>query len=69
MSQSIGQISKKIIENQNREREIEDSMATSNLHKNQRISMFTIIECVIIVISGIYQVMALRRFLIEKNMY
>lgn len=69
MSESINRLNRRTIENQGKEREIEDSMATSNLKKNQRISMLTIIECVVIVISGIYQVMALRRFLIDKNMY
>jgi hypothetical protein len=44
-------------------------MAIQNLQKNQRISMLTIIECLVIVLSGVYQVLTLRRFLIDKNLY
>lgn len=69
MSESISHLSQRIIQNQERERQVEDSIAASNIHKNQRISMLTVLECLVIVMSGIYQVLALRRFLIDKNLY
>lgn len=68
-SESIARINKKIVGHQSKEREVEDSLASSSLHKNQRIVTLTVIECLVIVLSGIYQVFALRRFLIEKNLY
>lgn len=40
-----------------------------SLHKGSRIIKITLIECLVIVISGAYQICALRRFLIEKNLY
>jgi hypothetical protein len=39
------------------------------VNKNFRIISLTMIECAVIVLSGIYQVFTLRRFLIDKNLY
>lgn len=42
---------------------------SENVHKNERIYVLTIVECLVIVLSGVYQVFALRKFLIDKNLY
>lgn len=69
VSESVTRLNSRIAENQAKEREVENNISESNLRKNKRITMLTIIECVIIVLSGVYQVLALRKFLIEKNLY
>ncbi len=56
-------------ERQKKEREIEDKLVDLSSHKTERITSITVIECVVIVLSGIYQIFALRRFLIDKNLY
>lgn len=68
-SESMININKHIIKTQVNERELENKLTISNLHKNERIVSLTLIECLVIVLSGVYQVFALRRFLIEKNLY
>lgn len=68
-TEAMTRISKKIISHQGKERELEDALAESNIHENERIISLTLIECLVIVLSGAYQVFALRRFLIEKNLY
>lgn len=40
-----------------------------DLHKSQRVVTLGLIECLVIILSGVYQVCALRKFLIEKNLY
>lgn len=57
------------ISNQKKERELEDKLVDLSLHKGKRIVTITLIECFVIVVSGVYQILALRRFLIEKNLY
>lgn len=64
VSESISKINEQIVIHQTKERDVEDNLASSSLHKNQRIVSLTIIECCVIVLSGVYQVFALRRFLI-----
>jgi hypothetical protein len=65
----MNNINKEIIKNQNKELKLEEKLTISNLNKNERIVSLTLIECLVIVLSGIYQVFALRKFLIEKNLY
>lgn len=57
------------ITSQKRERELEDKLVDLSLHKGTRIIHLTIFECFAILVSGIYQIFALRKFLIEKNLY
>jgi hypothetical protein len=54
---------------QARERKLEDEIVARNIHKTQRIMTLSFVECLVIVLSGVYQVCALRKFLIEKNLY
>ena len=69
VSESIGRLNRKIAEYQGRERGVEDDLTSSSLQKNERIVTLTVVECLVIVLSGVYQVFALRRFLIDKNLY
>ena len=69
VSESISRINEQIAQHQGQERSVEDTLASSSLHKNQRIVTLTVVECCVIVLSGVYQVFALRRFLIDKNLY
>ncbi len=64
VAKELTNLNKAILENQKKERELEDQLVTDNIHKNQRIYTLTLIECLVIVLSGVYQVFALRRFLI-----
>lgn len=59
----------KIIEYQEKERKLEDEIAEANINKNFRIISLTMIECAVVILSGIYQIFTLRRFLIDKNLY
>ena len=68
-AKSISQLNERIIGYQAKERKVEDDLTNQNLHKNYRIVYLTILECLVILLSGIYQVFALRKFLIEKNLY
>jgi len=52
------------IEHQNKERELEDRLVDLNVHKAQRIMSIAVIECLVIMVSGVYQVVALKRFLV-----
>ena len=58
-----------IAEHQSKERKLEDEIVDRNIHKTQRIMTLSFIECLVIVLSGVYQICALRKFLIEKNLY
>jgi len=49
---------------QMKERELEDKLVDLSLHKTSRIISITLIECAVIILSGLYQVFALRKFLI-----
>lgn len=63
------QLNQVTAKHQQRERELEDGLVNLSLHKTERIIRITLVECTVIIISGIYQVFALRKFLIEKNLY
>ncbi len=54
---------------QKKEREVEDQLVGLSSHKTQRITTITVIECGVIILSGIYQIFTIRRFLIDKNLY
>ena len=54
---------------QARERELEDRLVNLSAHKTQRIIGMTGLECLVIIASGVYQILALRNFLIDKNLY
>ena len=56
-------------ERQKKERSVEDSLVNLSSHKTKRIISITVIECVVIVLSGVYQILALRKFLIDRNLY
>ena len=56
-------------EGQKKEREGEDRLVNLSSHKTKRIVSITIMECVVIVASGVYQIWALRKFLISKDLY
>lgn len=48
---------------------MEDDIVSRNVHKEKRIVLLGVVEVLIIVLCGIYQIFALRKFLIEKNLY
>lgn len=58
-----------ITDRQKKERELEDDLVNLSSRKSKRIMTMTVIECGVIILSGIYQIFALRKILIEKNLY
>ncbi len=53
-----------VIQRQKKERELEDKLVDLSAHKSKRIFTMTIIECAVFVMSGVYQIFALRKILI-----
>lgn len=62
-------VGKGIAAHQTKERQLEDEIVARNIHKTQRIMKLSLAECLVIILSGVYQICALRKFLIEKNLY
>jgi hypothetical protein len=62
-------VGKGIAAHQAKERQLEDEIVARNIHKTQRIMTLSLAECLVIILSGVYQICALRKFLIEKNLY
>jgi hypothetical protein len=60
----MSEFNKIVIERQKKERELEDKLVDLSSHKSKRIFTMTIIECAVIIISGVYQIFALRKILI-----
>jgi len=60
----MSEFNKIVVERQKKERELEDKLVDLSSHKSKRIFTITIIECAVIVISGVYQIFALRKILI-----
>lgn len=60
----MSEFNKIVVERQKKERELEDKLVDLSSHKSKRIFTMTIIECAVIVISGVYQIFALRKILI-----
>lgn len=60
----MSEFNKIVVERQKKERELEDNLVDLSSHKSKRIFTITIIECAVIVISGVYQIFALRKILI-----
>jgi hypothetical protein len=54
---------------QRKERELEDVIVSKNINRTKRIITLSLLECLVIVVSGVYQIFALRKFLIDKNLY
>ena len=69
LAQKMEKFNEMTISHQTKEREMEDKLVDLSSHKAQRVVTLTVIECAVIVISGIYQILALRSFLIHKNLY
>lgn len=62
-------ISTAVAGHQARERQLEDDIVSSDIHKSHRVLTLGLIEILVIVLSGVYQIFALRKFLIDKNLY
>ena len=65
----LNSINQEVIKDQLKERKLEDSLSVLSLHKTNRIITMTVIEGLVIVVSGIYQIFSLRKILIDKNLY
>jgi hypothetical protein len=50
-------------------RKDEDELSTENLKINERVVIATVIQTVVILLSGIYQIVSLRKFFIAKKLY
>lgn len=65
----MNEMNNMITDRQKKERELEDDLVNLSSRKSKRIMTMTVIECGVIILSGIYQIFALRKILIEKNLY
>lgn len=69
VAKKLESVSRVVSAHQAKERQLEDEIVSKNIHKSQRILTLGLIETLVIILSGVYQIFALRKFLMEKNLY
>lgn len=64
LASKLNKVSDVILGHQVKERKLEDDIVTRNVHKEKRIMLLGVVEVLIIILCGIYQIFSLRKFLI-----
>eukprot|EP00825_Cyclidium_porcatum_P021270 TRINITY_DN23776_c0_g1_i1.p1 TRINITY_DN23776_c0_g1~~TRINITY_DN23776_c0_g1_i1.p1 ORF type:complete len:218 (-),score=47.32 TRINITY_DN23776_c0_g1_i1:239-892(-) len=57
------------IKYQDMQRKEEDELSSANLSINERVVIFTVLQTIIILASGIFQIISLRKYFIQKRLF